>query len=124
MGTATSRTEHLACPRKITRAVHPDVVSQGVRTFCRCQCILIEYLNRWVASEKGTRIGISVFHSALKISGMDVSMEEAECLLANQVYKGYMKGYISHEKQMVVLSNVNAFPKLADRPAPFSLLYA
>lgn len=77
-----------------------------------------------MATEKGNRIGIDAFHSALKISGMNVSIEEAECLLANQVYKGYMKGYISHEKQMVVLSNVNAFPRLADRAAPFSMLYA
>lgn len=60
-----------------------------------------------------------MFHSSLKISGIDVEEEEAECLVANMIYKGFMKGYISHEKRMVVLSNTNAFPKLAERPNPY-----
>jgi hypothetical protein len=76
----------------------------------------------WVASQKGTRIPIRMFHAALNISGMDVPVEEAECLVANQIYKGFIKGYISHEKQMVVLSNANAFPRLAERASPFAIL--
>jgi hypothetical protein len=52
---------------------------------------------------------------------MDVSSEEAECLVANMIYKGYMRGYISHEKQMVVLANTKAFPPLAERPTPYTL---
>lgn len=63
-----------------------------------------------------------MFHSALKISGIDVPLEEAECLVANMIYKGFMRGYISHEKQMVVVANTNAFPRLADRPAPYSFV--
>ncbi|KAJ7827668.1 hypothetical protein B0H14DRAFT_2270765, partial [Mycena olivaceomarginata] len=48
---------------------------------------------------------LSMFHCALRISGIkDVELEEAECLVANMVYKGFMRGYISHEKQMVVLA--------------------
>jgi hypothetical protein len=53
---------------------------------------------------------------------MDVSHEEAECLVANMIYKGFMRGYISHEKQMVVLAGTYAFPRLADRHAPFALI--
>ena len=79
--------------------------------------------SRWIASAKGTRIPVAMFHSSLQIAGMDVSLEEAECFVANQIYKGFMKGYISHEKQMVVLSAMNAFPRLADRPSPYALLY-
>jgi len=33
-----------------------------------------------------------------------------------------MKGYISHEKQMVVLAGMNTFPKLADRQTPFAFV--
>ena len=51
-----------------------------------------------------------------------VSMEEAECYVANMIYKGFMRGYISHEKQMVVLASTNAFPRPADRAQPFSAL--
>lgn len=65
---------------------------------------------------------IRVFHAALAVSGVELPVEEVECLLANQIYKGFMKGYISHEKQMVVLSNVNAFPKLTERANPFATL--
>lgn len=54
---------------------------------------------------------------------MDVPVEEAECLVANMIFKGFMRGYISHEKQMVVLANTNAFPQLADRPSPYANLY-
>ncbi|KAJ7827682.1 hypothetical protein B0H14DRAFT_3466939 [Mycena olivaceomarginata] len=59
----------------------------------------------WVSSAKGTRIPLSMFHCVLRISGIkDVELEEAECLVANMVYKGFMRGYISHEKRMVVLA--------------------
>ncbi|KAI9447934.1 hypothetical protein H4582DRAFT_2107372 [Lactarius indigo] len=75
----------------------------------------------WVVSEKTNRISVAMFYSSLRVSGMEVSSEEAECLVANMIYKGYMRGYISHEKQMVVLANTNAFPRLADRPTPFTL---
>lgn len=80
-------------------------------------------LSRWAASQKATRIPLSMFHSSLQIAGMDVSQEEAECYVANMVYKGFMRGYISHEKQMVVVANTNAFPRLADRPSPYNSLY-
>lgn len=79
-------------------------------------------ISSWVASEKSTRIPMSMFQSALQISGQEAPVEEAECLVANMVYRGYMRGYISHEKQMVVLANTNAFPRLVDRASPYSTL--
>ncbi|KAF1988546.1 hypothetical protein K402DRAFT_445368 [Aulographum hederae CBS 113979] len=36
--------------------------------------------------------------------------EDVECFAANMIYKGFMKGYISHEHQIVVLSRTEAFP--------------
>ena len=63
-----------------------------------------------------------MFHAALLIAGTeDMASEEAECLVANMIYKGFMRGYISHEKQMVVLAKTDAFPRLVDRPSPFAL---
>ena len=38
-------------------------------------------------------------------------MEQVECFLAMVIDSGHMKGYLSHEKQTVVLSKGNAFPK-------------
>lgn len=77
---------------------------------------------RWVASQKSTRIPVSLFHSGLGIAGMDVPVEEAECLVANMIYRGFMRGYISHGQQMVVLAANNAFPRIADCPSPYAML--
>jgi len=63
-----------------------------------------------------------MFHCSLELLGNDVSVEEAECFVANMIFKGYMRGYISHEKQMVVLASTNAFPRLGERPSPYALL--
>ncbi|KAG6850189.1 hypothetical protein H0H93_016617 [Arthromyces matolae] len=85
-------------------------------------CVRGLFRRVWVATEKSTRIPVSMFTSSLNISGIESSSEEAECLVANMIYKGYMRGYISHEKQMVVLAQTNAFPRLADRQQPFSII--
>ncbi|KAI0698573.1 hypothetical protein BC835DRAFT_1464354 [Cytidiella melzeri] len=85
-------------------------------------CIRGLFRRVWVVSEKSTRIPISLFHSALQVAGQDVPVEEAECFVANMIYRGFMRGYISHEKQMVVLASANTFPKLAERVAPYANL--
>lgn len=74
----------------------------------------------WVALDRSTRIQVSSFHTALQLSGLDIPVAEAECLVANMIYKGYMRGYISHKAQTVVLSHTAAFPRLHDVPAPYS----
>ncbi|KAI0650449.1 hypothetical protein C8Q79DRAFT_943751 [Trametes meyenii] len=85
-------------------------------------CIRGLFRRVWIAAEKSTRIPVSMFHAALQMADEETSSEEAECLVANMVFKGFVRGYISHEKQMVVLANTNAFPKLSDRPTPYALL--
>ena len=37
-------------------------------------------------------------------------LDELECTLANLIYSGYIKGYIAHEKRVLVLSKANPFP--------------
>ncbi|KAI1338325.1 PCI domain-containing protein [Xylariaceae sp. FL0016] len=58
-----------------------------------------------------TRIPVAEFAAAIKISGgEDIDTDEVECLLANMIYKNLMKGYIAHERGIVVLSKNGAFP--------------
>ncbi|KAH9906208.1 PCI domain-containing protein [Xylariomycetidae sp. FL2044] len=59
-----------------------------------------------------TRIPIVNFEAAIKISsGMEkVDTDEILSLMASLIYKGLMKGYISLEHNMVVLSKTGAFP--------------
>ncbi|THW87795.1 COP9 signalosome complex subunit 12 [Aureobasidium pullulans] len=58
-----------------------------------------------------SRIPLKEFTAALKI-GAETELEgdEVECLLANLIYKGMMKGYISRTHGMVVLNKKGAFP--------------
>lgn len=60
-----------------------------------------------------TRIPIKKFKDALDFEGLNTEIEEAEWMLANMIFKGYMKGYLSHEKMFVVLSKDNPFPPVA-----------
>ncbi|KAF1914264.1 hypothetical protein BDU57DRAFT_288719 [Ampelomyces quisqualis] len=63
-----------------------------------------------------SRIPLLHFATALRMgiagkgSGQAVEDDEVECLLANQIYKGLMKGYISREHAMVVMNKKGAFP--------------
>ncbi|TDL29378.1 hypothetical protein BD410DRAFT_779778 [Rickenella mellea] len=75
----------------------------------------------WVASNKSTRIPIHMFHCAVRVIGMRVDVEEVECFVANMIYKGLIKGYISHERQTVVLASNGAFPRLSDRKNAFTI---
>lgn len=42
--------------------------------------------------------------------GECIGEEEMECLLANAINEGLVKGYISHERKILVLSKKNPFP--------------
>ncbi|KAF4121728.1 hypothetical protein GMORB2_1567 [Geosmithia morbida] len=59
-----------------------------------------------------TRIPVAEFQAAISMAsgGQVIDSDEVECLLANMIYKGLMKGYISREHGMVVLSKTGAFP--------------
>ncbi|KAI8355552.1 hypothetical protein BD560DRAFT_438080 [Blakeslea trispora] len=41
------------------------------------------------------------------------TLEDMECILVSLVSQGYMRGYLQHQKQRIVLSKVNAFPPIA-----------
>ncbi|RYP64233.1 hypothetical protein DL771_008857 [Monosporascus sp. 5C6A] len=58
-----------------------------------------------------TRIPVTEFTAAMKLKARDdIDADEVECLLANMIYKNLMKGYIAHERGIVVLSKNGAFP--------------
>ncbi|KAI9495023.1 hypothetical protein BDB00DRAFT_815534 [Zychaea mexicana] len=70
----------------------------------------------YVHLDNNPRIPISTFQAALKISGIEVDIEETEWMLANMIFKGYMKAYLSHEKMFAVLSKANPFPQVSSIP--------
>ncbi|KAJ8904964.1 hypothetical protein NDN08_001476 [Rhodosorus marinus] len=62
---------------------------------------------------KGTRIPLKAFNQVAEGIGADVGEDEMECILANLIFEGLMKGYISHKRKMLVLSNQTAFPSMS-----------
>ena len=44
---------------------------------------------------------------------MDMDEDDVECAVANLIHKKYVKGYISHKSQTVVLSKVEPFPPIS-----------
>ncbi|KAI9317537.1 hypothetical protein BX666DRAFT_2018967 [Dichotomocladium elegans] len=66
----------------------------------------------YLIMDKNPRIPIPTFNAALKATGIDVDIEETEWIIATMIYKGYIKGYLSHEKLFAVLSKVDPFPKI------------
>ncbi|KAF2112140.1 hypothetical protein BDV96DRAFT_614445 [Lophiotrema nucula] len=63
-----------------------------------------------------SRIPLANFAAALRMgtagegSGQILEDDEVECMIANMIYKGLMKGYISREHAMVVVNKKGAFP--------------
>jgi hypothetical protein len=39
-----------------------------------------------------------------------MDLDEIECILANLIYRGYVRGYLSHSKRVLVLSKKDPFP--------------
>ncbi|RWS24846.1 PCI domain-containing protein 2-like protein [Leptotrombidium deliense] len=63
---------------------------------------------------KTHQVPISSFQQILKfIQQEDISLEEVHCILANLIYEGKIKGYISLQHQKLVISKQNPFPSLS-----------
>ena len=60
-----------------------------------------------------SKIDLKTFLRCLAAIGMDMDNDEVECVLANLIYAGYIKGYISHQHGKLVVSKGNAFPELS-----------
>ena len=62
---------------------------------------------------KNHQISIQSFTTALKLMEVeDVDGDETACIIANLIYDGRIKGYISHQHHKLVMSKQNAFPPL------------
>ncbi|KAG0276388.1 COP9 signalosome (CSN) subunit [Linnemannia exigua] len=66
----------------------------------------------FLLSDKSNKLNIEQFQRALAFAGVHIDEEEVECMLANMIYKGYIRGYLSHEKKVLVLSQKDPFPGL------------
>ena len=47
---------------------------------------------------------------SFKWLGISIDLDEVECILANLIFRGCVRGYISHSKRILVLSKKDPFP--------------
>jgi hypothetical protein len=73
---------------------------------------------RYLLKDKSPRISIPEFAAALQSATKGEEEDdwnaEVECMLANLMDKGFIRGYLSHERQTAVLAKEGAFPKIED----------
>lgn len=62
--------------------------------------------------DRSNKLDVSLFRIALQFAGVTVDDDEVECMLAKMIYDSYIRGYISHEKRVLVLSQKDPFPGL------------
>lgn len=79
----------------------------------KLQMLLYRNLFKKVSLICGThQVPISTLEAALRWSGYEgISTDETHCIVANLIYSGQIRGYISHQHQVLVVAKVNAFPK-------------
>ncbi|PWY98224.1 hypothetical protein BCV70DRAFT_202011 [Testicularia cyperi] len=78
----------------------------------RNQVLRTLFKQTYLVQNKPSRIHINAFLAATKVFNLSYSAQEIEWLIATLIYKGYIKGYIAHERGILVLSATNPFPKL------------
>ena len=59
---------------------------------------------------ENTRISLNSCAVALSWLGKEMDLDEIECVLANLIFHNKVKGYISHQKRVLVVSKTDPFP--------------
>jgi len=77
----------------------------------KCKMICYRNLFKRVYNIIGKeQIRLDLIAQSFKWLGMPIDLDEVECILANLIFKQYIRGYLSHEKRILVLSKKEPFP--------------
>ncbi|RXM36918.1 PCI domain-containing protein 2 [Acipenser ruthenus] len=101
-----------------------DALAKHEAFFIRCGIFLIleklkiityrNFFKKVYQLLKTHQLPLDAFLVALKFMQVDdVDTDEVQCILANLIYMGHIKGYISHQHQKLVVSKQNPFPPLS-----------
>lgn len=80
----------------------------------KCKTVVYRNLFKrvWKIMDKH-QIRLDQLSKAFKWLGMPIDLDEIECILSNLIFKGYIRGYLSHAKRTLVLSKRDPFPTSA-----------
>lgn len=81
-------------------------------------CLRTLFRSIWHIHNSPTRLPLATLHAATSALNLHYSPAEIEWFVANLIYRGYIKGYIAHERAIIVLSANAPFPKLATFTPP------
>eukprot|EP00578_Thalassiosira_sp_NH16_P012105 CAMPEP_0181113110 /NCGR_PEP_ID=MMETSP1071-20121207/20173_1 /TAXON_ID=35127 /ORGANISM="Thalassiosira sp., Strain NH16" /LENGTH=413 /DNA_ID=CAMNT_0023197127 /DNA_START=8 /DNA_END=1249 /DNA_ORIENTATION=+ len=77
----------------------------------KCKMICYRNLFKRVYKIVGKeQIRLEYIATSFKWLGMPIDLDEVECILANLIFKQYIRGYLSHGKRVLVLSKKDPFP--------------
>jgi hypothetical protein len=62
---------------------------------------------------RSERLMLDWIRAAALAGGVTMELDEIECLVANLIFQGLVKGYLSHQHRALVLSKSTPFPSLA-----------
>ncbi|KAJ3295694.1 COP9 signalosome (CSN) subunit [Borealophlyctis nickersoniae] len=82
----------------------------------RIVAVRVLFRKTWIIHDRTTRVPMAAFRQAMQLAGTEVDLDEVQCMLAIMIDRGYLKGYLSFEKQTVVLKNEGPFPPVASVP--------
>uniref|UniRef100_A0A7S0WIJ5 PCI domain-containing protein n=1 Tax=Chlamydomonas leiostraca TaxID=1034604 RepID=A0A7S0WIJ5_9CHLO len=62
---------------------------------------------------KATQVPLALMQRALELQGLPKDDAELQCLVANLIYRKYIRGYVAYKARVVVLAKTDAFPPLS-----------
>jgi len=65
----------------------------------------------WLLQGKVSQVRLQKVIASVVWQGVPIDMDEVECIIANLIFDSHIKGYISHQKNVLVLREKDPFPK-------------
>ena len=73
----------------------------------------VKLIHQAMRPEKAVQVPLRLYAAALTWQGYECTLDEVECICANQIYRGHVKGYVSHKSGILVLSKKEPFPPMS-----------
>lgn len=77
---------------------------------CKTVCYRNLFKRIHVALDEKHQISLEQVSTVFNWLNMPIDLDEVECILANLIFRGYVRGYLSHSKRVLVLSKRDPFP--------------
>jgi hypothetical protein len=76
---------------------------------CKAICYRNLFKRVFIVTDK-TQLPLQYIAHSFKWMEIPMDLDEIECILANLIFRGFVRGYIFHEKRVLVLSKKDPFP--------------